>query len=274
MKPNFLYIGAGKAGSSWIYEILREHPEVFVPDAKDIYFFDKNYDRGLHWYLAHFEHSVGRKAIGELSHDYFLHDRTAQRIHEMLPDARLICCLREPFDRTLSAYLYGLTIFLKRTTFEQFAFSPETLKESDYYNNLLPFYRLFPANHILVLFYDELKWNPEEFAARIYSFLAVSSDFRAASLHRVVLGSRMARSQAAAHVVYKVAQLSRNLGFVNIVGKVKRTSFFNKLLYREREEKPTVPAEIKLRLRQHFAKDYEKLEELISRKLPAAWRDP
>ena len=43
--PNFLFIGTAKAGSSWIFEILREHPQVFVPDAKDLHFFDKYYDR-------------------------------------------------------------------------------------------------------------------------------------------------------------------------------------------------------------------------------------
>ena len=51
--PTFLYIGAPKAGSSWLYEILREHPEVFVPTAKDTQFFDYYFDKGFDWYLSH-----------------------------------------------------------------------------------------------------------------------------------------------------------------------------------------------------------------------------
>ena len=73
--PTFLYIGAARAGSSWMYEILREHPDVFVPLAKDIYFFDKHYDRGLQWYRSFFASAGGRRAIGELSHDYYLRPR-------------------------------------------------------------------------------------------------------------------------------------------------------------------------------------------------------
>ena len=74
--PNFLYIGAEKAGSSWIYEILREHPQVYVPPAKDIQFFDKNFDKGIEWYLSLFGSGAGQIAIGEVSHDYFLAQET------------------------------------------------------------------------------------------------------------------------------------------------------------------------------------------------------
>ena len=75
--PDFLYIGASKAGSSWIYEILREHPEVFVPLAKDIQFFDWHYDKGIDWYLSFFRPGRGKRAIGEVSHDYFLVEEAA-----------------------------------------------------------------------------------------------------------------------------------------------------------------------------------------------------
>ena len=42
-EPNFLYVGAGKSGSTWIFEIFRDHPEIFVPISKDIMFFDRYY---------------------------------------------------------------------------------------------------------------------------------------------------------------------------------------------------------------------------------------
>ena len=44
--PNFIYIGPDKAGSSWLHEMLIGHPEVYLTPAKDLYFFDRYYDRG------------------------------------------------------------------------------------------------------------------------------------------------------------------------------------------------------------------------------------
>ncbi len=59
--PNFMYIGPDKAGSSWLHEVLLIHPQVYMPVAKDLYFFDRYYDRGMSWYLSQFEgagHSI------------------------------------------------------------------------------------------------------------------------------------------------------------------------------------------------------------------------
>ena len=47
VKPNFIYIGPDKAGSSWLHEVLISHDGIFMPPAKDLYFFDRYYDRGL-----------------------------------------------------------------------------------------------------------------------------------------------------------------------------------------------------------------------------------
>ena len=53
--PNFIYIGPDKAGSSWLHEVLIRHEQVFMPDAKDLYFFDRYYDRGVSWYATQFK---------------------------------------------------------------------------------------------------------------------------------------------------------------------------------------------------------------------------
>lgn len=56
--PNFLYIGPDKAGSSWLHEVLIQHPEVFLSEAKDLYFFDRYYDRGMAWYASQFRRAT------------------------------------------------------------------------------------------------------------------------------------------------------------------------------------------------------------------------
>ena len=63
--PNFLYIGTSKAGSTWIYHVLAEHPQVFIAPAKGVYFFDAHFDRGLDWYGDHFRKARDEMIVGE-----------------------------------------------------------------------------------------------------------------------------------------------------------------------------------------------------------------
>lgn len=270
--PNFLYIGAEKAGSSWIYEILREHPQVYVPPAKDIQFFDKKFDKGIEWYLSLFSPGAGYTAIGEVSHDYFLAKETAELIYNYLPRVRLICCLREPIDRTISSYLYYRTTVLhKTTTLEEFAFEERILKLSDYYYNLRPFYESFPRKNIQILFFDDLKQNPDSFARRIFEFLNVDPDFRPKVLHRKILPASEPRLSWLTHFAYQIGLSFRRLGWVNVVGSVKRTGTFRRLLYKELAKRPQVSPEFEEKLRTYYASRYERLPELIGMPLPDGW---
>ncbi len=271
-RPNFLYIGASKSGSSWIYEILREHPEAFVPKVKDLHFFDDYYHKGLDWYLGFFRNSGPAKALGEIDHDYFLSEQTAARIRRDLPDVRLLCCLREPLDRTLSAFLFNRTTHIgERESFAEYAARPEVVRQNDYYGNLAPFYRLFPSDRILVLFYDELKDDPAGFARRIFEFLGVDPGFVPPSLNRVVLAARAPRFYVLSHLVFRITQMLRNAGLAGPVGRMKRSPFLDSLLFRPLREKPEVPKEISETLRAGYRKDYAGLSDLIGREIPRSW---
>ncbi len=281
LKPTFLYIGAAKAGTFWLYEILREHPEVFVPVAGDVMFFDRLYDRGLDFYWSYFRKAAGFKAIGDISHDYFLSAERARRIHDVLPDAKLICCLREGIDRTMSEYLYDKTVFQyvrasqhrRGFSFEEFARLPVVVRLADYYNCLLPFYELFPAENILVLFFDELKQDAADFVSRIYRFIGVDPGFVPPSLHRRINVARTPRSGLLADLAFRTAQVLRRRGLGNLVGRVKHNSAFARLLYRpyKADNKPAIPPLVRERLREIYHKDYSKLAALIGRPLPDQW---
>ena len=266
VKPTFLYTGASKAGSSWIYEVLREHPEVFVPPSKDIMFFDTYYHKGLDWYLGFFAEGKGKKAIGELSSQY------AQRIAEAFPKIKIFCCLREVIDKMISEYVYNQTTGVgKGLGLEEFAKLPEFYRQYTYYANLKSFYDLFPGDNILVLFYDDLEAEPAEFVRRIYDFLGVNADFEPPSLLKRVNPAHDARVELLALLAYRGTLLLRNLGLVNLVGRVKRSRLANALLYKPTTEKPDIPLEARRRVRAWFSKDYDKLAQLIGHPLPSSW---
>ena len=70
--PNFLVIGAMKAGTTSLFHYLRDHPQVFLPEEKELYFFteEDNWHRGLEWYRSRFRGAGDAKAVGEASVGY------------------------------------------------------------------------------------------------------------------------------------------------------------------------------------------------------------
>ena len=102
--PNFLVIGAQKAGTTALTKFLRQHPDVCFSRPKETWFFDKRYDRGLEWFASHFEHYNGEQAIGEGTARLLQCEAAPERIANDLGNPRLICILRDPVDRAFSQY--------------------------------------------------------------------------------------------------------------------------------------------------------------------------
>jgi hypothetical protein len=111
--PTFLIIGAQKSATRWLRLNLGIHPEIFTA-AKELEFFNTadHFGAGLDWYRAQFEGWDGEPVVGEATPGYmFWRHRPvvmAERIHETLPDARLIAILRNPVDRSRSAMIHHI----------------------------------------------------------------------------------------------------------------------------------------------------------------------
>lgn len=253
-RPNFLFIGPDKTGSSWIYEYLQAHPQCFVPTAKDIYFFDREYSRGLQWYEKFFAAASPEQiAMGELSHDYILSDEVADRILRDLPTVRLLSVIRNPVERSLSHYLYlrrsGLTQTNLREALEKF---PELIENSRYSVMLPRFTSRFPKEQLCFLMFDDLRHRPQVFANMLTQFLGLES-IDATDLGIVRPASR-ARSFYVARVMKGGAAVARRIGLQNLVGRVKHGPLGN-LLY--------VPIDSSER-EQLMGEDRAVLEEMLS----------
>lgn len=271
-QPTFLYVGMPKAASSWIFEILRQHPEIFVPLAKNIEFFDRNYHRGIDWYLNHFSAAGRARAIGELSHDYYSDDDACKRIHRHFPDARIICCLREPGDFLMSSYNYSRVYELDQDCDPLSYANSDVLKRYlRYEGNLRQFYDLFPAEQVKILFLDEIRAAPDQVIRELYRFLEVDEDFRPAFADRKVNAARQARSLTLTHWAFSTARLLRDLGFANLVGAVKRNRIVEAILYRPGSDLPSGLIETMSAIRDRYRPHYADLERLIGRPLPQSW---
>jgi hypothetical protein len=105
--PQFLGLGAQKAGTTSLHHMLAGHPDVFLPPAKELQFFSLHHRQGPEWYQAQFEHAQPGQVCGEISPYYLFHPLVPQRIRALLPHARCIALLRDPVERCLSHYFHA-----------------------------------------------------------------------------------------------------------------------------------------------------------------------
>ncbi|MFP4475807.1 MAG: sulfotransferase domain-containing protein [Desulfatibacillaceae bacterium] len=106
--PDFVIIGAQKAGTSSLHYYLAQHEQVGMSFDKEVHFFDLNHEKGVNWYRARFPLALAarRIAVGEASPYYMVHPHVPGRLHGLLPSARLILLLRDPTQRAVSHYFH------------------------------------------------------------------------------------------------------------------------------------------------------------------------
>ena len=105
--PDFLIIGAQKCGTTFLYQLLVQHPHVKPAFAKEVHYFDLNFRKGNNWYRSNFPLQTrnSRKYItGEASPYYLFHPHAPRRASAVVPDAKLVVLLRNPVDRAYSHY--------------------------------------------------------------------------------------------------------------------------------------------------------------------------
>jgi hypothetical protein len=121
--PDFLIIGAQKCGTTFLYQLLVQHPRVKPSFAKEVHYFDLNFRKGDDWYRSHFPlqtRNIRKYITGEASPYYLFHPHAPRRASAVVPDAKLVVLLRNPVDRAYSHYQHQV----KRVTEGQ---TPETL---------------------------------------------------------------------------------------------------------------------------------------------------
>jgi len=241
--PNFIYIGPDKAGSSWLHEVLIRHDSIFMPPAKDLYFFDRYYGRGMPWYLAHFDGAGPQHAVvGEVCQDYLFHPQAPERIRESLGDVRFMVTLRDPAERAFSSYLYMLKQGETPGTFlEALESRPELLDHGRYATSLARFEEMFGDDSVFVAVFDDLVKDPQVFIDRLLEWLQVDPMVLPEDLVEARLPAGKARSVLLSRIARRGSEFVREHNGANLIGHVKRSALVQRVLYRELgEDKPTM----------------------------------
>ena len=195
--PKFVGIGAPRCGTRWLTKCLSEHPEILV-FPEEMYFFTTRrvvhsyWSKGLQWYSSQFERYIGpqNKTWGEITPIYLFDDDTPRLMHQCVPEAKLICCLRDQTERAYSWYRLFLhvnpDIFFTNYSFRQFlTYHTEVYgREGFYLEHLRKYMALYPRDSMLILLYDDLQKDPAQYIQPVFRFLNVKETFLPPSLNK------------------------------------------------------------------------------------------
>lgn len=197
-KLDFIGIGAARCGTTWIAKCIAEHPQLFIPDEKEIHFFDndRRYKQGLKLYKEYFKNNTNNLSQGEFSPRYMLYKKSLERIEDKFPNIKVIVSLREPLERSISQYSY-FRFNKKKEDENDFMealtgyYKEDYLFKSLYAEQLKNVFATFERDKILIILYDNIKKNPQETLKKIYDFLDVDSDFKPSVLNKTINRSKI-----------------------------------------------------------------------------------
>ncbi len=199
--PNFFIVGAPKAGTTSLYYYLKRHPEVFMSAIKEPNFF--SYEETIRQNLYHkekgvgiyeeykklFEHANGRhKAIGEASVSYLFYPTVAEKIHQLVPQAKIIISLRNPVERAFShffmehklGYVNGpLENIVNRKCNHKYAhlWYQQYIELGLYSGQVKRYLDVFGKDNVRVFIYDEISENIESMILNIFGFLQIDKTY-------------------------------------------------------------------------------------------------
>ncbi len=192
--PNFLCIGAQKAGTTLLFDILKRHPDVYLPEIKEPHFFDRDgeYLKGTDWYEDHYFRGIdGWSRIGEITPSYLFFEDAPERLFKALgPDIKLIVLLRHPLDRALSHYFMQYQRGLEKMSFME-AVSMEAARmkhdQTDkarfsyisrgfYANQIKRYLKFFSIGNMKILFFEDFIGDMPGTIRNILQFLDLNPD--------------------------------------------------------------------------------------------------
>lgn len=187
--PNFFILGAQKAGTSSLYHYLKQHPQIYMSPIKEAKFFLKENpsEEDKKEYLELFEGAENYPVRGEATPLYLSGKGVAERMHEKVPDARMVVILRDPVERAYSAFL-----MTRRQGTEPLSSFADVVKaeperrerreghlylwHSRYYTHLERYFEYFDRGQFKIYFFRELKKRTNGLVKDILNFLSVSKD--------------------------------------------------------------------------------------------------
>jgi hypothetical protein len=279
-RPNLFIVGAPRCGTGSLWSYLKGHPEIFMSEEKELYFFDRDL-RSEEWqppplqqYLQHFAAAGDQTKLGEASPSYLRSRCAATAIKAFNPSAQIIIMLRNPVDVMYSLHseaLHGREAILD---FER-ALQTDTNRRGrdlvgyrefvDFPEQVRRYFDAFGRENVHTIIYDDLKEDSARVCQNTLRFLGVRVDFAASFPH--VNHNRQVRYERVHKVLtQRAGDLRRIAGVLPqwLRSRIALSLFNSNAVVRLR---PPMRPELRERLQEEFKPKIGELSKLLGRDL-------
>lgn len=206
-KPDYLIVGAQKAGTTTMFNMLSRHPAVANPLNKEMHYFDRRDIRSSWEYRRHFPIS-SQKITGEATPSYLFYPGVAEQVRQELPDTKIVVVLRNPVDRAYSHYCMRQTRGKELLSFEDaidaeqerlsealesFQHQPDAhgaellahsyVARGLYATQLTDWYRQFPTERVFVMCYERFINDLDKEFGSLCHFLGIAREIGVEQIH-------------------------------------------------------------------------------------------
>lgn len=287
--PDFVCVGSSKCGTTSLYEYLKCHPNIYLPEQKELHFFssssllERPNGPGMKFVLADIIRSKEKyceifsdvsvdQIAGDISPSYLSDKKAADSIKESLGNPKIIIMLRNPVDKVFSQYLH-----LRRAAREKCSFEEALELEKQrgelmwgdmwlyqrsgyYYENVKYYIDLFGKDSVHIILSEKFKNETQQELYRLFNFLQIpsttiqntSQEFNVSALPKSNLVARMTDASALTYIAKKV--IPRKYG-----------STLKKLIQNfNLGERPLLSEKTRERLLSAYKDDINKLESLLN----------
>lgn len=193
--PNLFIVGAQKAGTTSLFDWLTQHPAVCgAQTTKDMPFFaeEKLFAQGIESHARLFPRVVEEPYLIAGSVHYLFFPKALPRIRKFCPDAKILVMLRDPVERSISAYRFAVQRGIEKRTFDEAITEELAAQDSDraytskidrfqkfyvarslYGQQLVRLYQVVPAEQVFIGIFEEMVGTPSTFMTPLYDFLGL-----------------------------------------------------------------------------------------------------
>jgi len=291
-KLDFVGVGTGKSGTTWIAQCLDEHPQVCIAQMKEANFFCTKHilenlpvagshytscqrDKGIKWLQSQFAHLESDQLLGEFSPTYFSDPSSPTLLREHNSTLKLIFNFRNPSDAIYAGFFQIYQTQPIHIGFEEFIEKyPEFVEYYRLHTNMQRFLKIFPHQQTFCILVDDMKADTNQVYRDTCRFLEIDEDFIPETLHTRVNQRRVVRSLALRDVAGAITHaLNQNTATKLIKKMLVKMGFASLQAYlhqinttSSQAAKPMTP-ETRAKLVKIFRDENLRLGDLISRDL-------
>lgn len=289
--PDLYIIGAQKAGTTTLFDWLAQHPEIYAHAyAKDYPYFSKDnvFEEGRDTFLSFCRDAQLHNPILGGDANAMYASSGPKRLHGTIPNAKLLVTLRNPINRSYSAYCHAVERVLEKRSFANaihnelsgLKYKPEEARSKDYIahglyaQQLNKIFRYYTKDRVKIVVLEELKENPSMILSEVFNFIGIDRFFiPEMGIKNLTKGG--SRSKLLAKILHRrtTSKLVSKLLKLILPFPI-RTNIRRKLtsINRVEQDKPTFPPHTRQLLEDYFTDEIKALEEILGRRI-VSWHD-